>query len=308
MKLIKLTAIAAAFALTACADKTPPVENKTDMATPAVTAAAIDSSATDNAAMDAQKSSGFESRIADVLAMPHRSEANRARDQYRHPAETLSFFGLNDTQTVVEISPGGGWYTEILAPLLNERGHYLAVLNDPEKAGSDKAKAYYAKQNDEFSARFKANPELYGKAAVVLVDTKAPEFGPAGSADLVLTFRNVHNWMGQGAAENMFKGFFDVLKSGGKLGVTEHRAAPGTDAKVSAETGYLSEDAVIKLALDAGFVLEGKSEINANPLDTKDYKGGVWTLPPNLSQGEVDKAKYVAIGESDRMTLLFKKP
>ena len=195
-----------------------------------------------------------------------------------------------------------------MAPILNERGHYLAALNDPEKAANERAKEYYAKQNGEFEAKFKASPELYGKAAVVLIDAKAPNFGPAGSADLVLTFRNVHNWMGQGAEKNMFKGFFDVLKAGGKLGVTEHRAAPGTDPKVSAETGYLSEETVIKLATNAGFVFEAKSEINANPLDTKDYKGGVWTLPPTLSEGEVDKAKYLAIGESDRMTLLFKKP
>ena len=306
MKLIKLTAIAAALVLTACADKPAPVDSKTEMA--AAPAASADHSAMDHSAMDAQKSSGFESRIADVLAMPHRSEANRARDKYRHPAETLSFFGLNEAQTVVEISPGGGWYTEILAPLLNERGHYVAAMNDPEKAGNENAKAYYAKQNAEFDTKFKANPELYGKAAMVMIDTKAPNFGPAGSADLVVTFRNVHNWMGQGAEKNMFKGFFDVLKSGGKLGVTEHRAAPGTDPKVSAKTGYLAEEAVIKLALDAGFVLEAKSEVNANPLDTKDYKGGVWTLPPTLSEGEVDKAKYLAIGESDRMTLLFKKP
>ena len=303
MKLIKLTAIAAALVLAACTDK--PTTTAADSETAAVPAAAV---ALDSNPMDAQNQSGFESRIAEVLAMPHRSEANRARDKYRHPAETLSFFGLTDAQTVVEIAPGGGWYTEILAPILNERGHYLAALNDPEKAANERAKAYYAKQNGEFEAKFKASPELYGKAAVVLIDAKAPNFGPAGSADLVLTFRNVHNWMGQGAEKNMFKGFFDVLKAGGKLGVTEHRAAPGTDPKVSAETGYLSEETVIKMATNAGFVFEAKSEINANPLDTKDYKGGVWTLPPTLSEGEVDKAKYLAIGESDRMTLLFKKP
>ena len=303
MKLIKLTVIAAALLLAACADK-----NATPLADTEMTAVPAAAVAVDSNAMDAQKQSGFESRIADVLAMAHRTEANRARDKYRHPAETLSFFGLTEAQTVLEIAPGGGWYTEILAPLLNERGHYLAALNDPEKAANERAKAYYAKQNGEFEAKFKANPELYGKAAMVLIDAKAPNFGPAGSADLVLTFRNVHNWMGQGAEKNMFKGFFDVLKAGGKLGVTEHRAAPGADPKVSAETGYLSEETVIKLATNAGFVLEAKSEINANPLDTKDYKGGVWTLPPTLSEGEVDKAKYLAIGESDRMTLLFKKP
>ena len=303
MKLIKLTAIAAALVLAACTDAPVTTAADTEMAAAPAAAVVVDSTAT-----DAQKQSGFESRIADVLAMAHRSEANRARDKYRHPAETLSFFGLTETQTVVEISPGGGWYTEILAPLLNERGTYLAALNDPEKAANERAKAYYAKQNAEFEARFKASPELYGKAAMVLIDAKEPNFGAAGSADLVLTFRTVHNWMGQGAEKNMFKGFFDVLKSGGKLGVSEHRAAPGTDPKVSAESGYLSEEVVIQFALDAGFVLEAKSEINANPLDTKDYKGGVWTLPPTLGEGEVDKAKYLAIGESDRMTLLFKKP
>ena len=303
MKLIKFTAIAAALVLAACADKPVTTAADTEMAAAPAAAAVLDSKA-----VDAQKQSGFESRIADVLAMAHRSEANRARDKYRHPAETLSFFGLTEAQTVVEISPGGGWYTEILAPLLNERGTYLAALNDPEKASNERAKAYYAKQNAEFEAKFKANPELYGKAAMVLIDAKAPNFGAAGSADLELTFRNVHNWMGQGAEKNMFKGFFDVLKAGGKLGITEHRAAPGTDPKASAESGYLSEEVVIKMALDAGFVLEAKSEINANPHDTKDYKGGVWTLPPTLGEGEVDKAKYLAIGESDRMTLLFKKP
>ncbi len=303
MKLIKLTAIAAALVLAACDDQPVTTKADTEIAAAPVAAVVVDSKAT-----DAQKQSGFESRIADVLAMAHRSEANRARDKYRHPAETLSFFGLTETQTVVEISPGGGWYTEILAPLLNDHGSYLAALNDPEKASNERAKAYYAKQNGEFEAKFKTNPELYGKAAMVLIDAKAPNFGPADSADLVVTFRNVHNWMGQGAEKNMFKGFFDVLKSGGKLGVSEHRAAPGTDPKASADTGYLSEEVVIQLALDAGFVLEAKSEINANPLDTKDYKGGVWTLPPTLGEGEVDKAKYLAIGESDRMTLLFKKP
>ena len=190
MKLIKFTAIAAAFVLAACADK-PAADSKTEMAAAPAASDAMDQSAMANKPMDEQKQSGFESRIADVLAMPHRSEANRARDKYRHPAETLSFFGLNDAQTVVEISPGGGWYTEILAPLLNERGHYLAAMNDPEKAGSENAKKYYAKQNGEFEAKFKANPELYGKAAMVLIDTKAPNFGPAGSADLVVTFRKI---------------------------------------------------------------------------------------------------------------------
>ena len=246
--------------------------------------------------------------IQSALAGSHRSAENKARDQYRHPMETLSFFGLQSNMRVVEISPGGGWFTEILAPVLAKSGSYVAVMNDPEKAGSERAKAYYTQQNMELEAKFKANPELYGTPSVIGIDMKAPILGAAGSADMVVTFRNVHNWVGQGAEKAMFSAFFDVLKPGGVLGLKEHRAAAGTDAAVSAKSGYISEEAVIAMATSAGFVLKAKSEINANPKDTRDHKEGVWTLPPSLALGEVDKAKYLAIGESDRMTLLFVKP
>jgi len=246
--------------------------------------------------------------IASAIGGTHRSEANKARDIYRHPMETLSFFGLQSNMRVVEISPGGGWFTEILAPVLAKSGSYIAVMNDPEKASSDRAKAYFTKQNMELEAKFKANPELYGTPTVLGIDMKAPVLGAAGSADMVVTFRNVHNWVGQGAEKAMFKAFFEVLKPGGVLGLKEHRAAAGTDAAVSAKSGYMSEESVIALATGAGFVLKAKSEINANPKDTRDHKEGVWTLPPSLALGDVDKAKYLAIGESDRMTLLFVKP
>ncbi|MCX7034134.1 MAG: methyltransferase [Arenimonas sp.] len=243
-----------------------------------------------------------------ILAGDWRDPANMARDQYRHPRETLAFFGVGPSQTVVEISPGGGWYTEILAPLAQGKGRYIGALNDPAKAGSERATEYYTKSNQGFRDKLAARPDVYANASVVEVDPAAPVFGEAGSADVVLTFRNVHNWVGAGSEAAMFKGFFDVLAPGGVLGVVEHRAAAGKTMEEVKESGYLPEDYVIGLATAAGFVLEEKSEINANPADTKDHPNGVWTLPPSNQHDEADKAKYAAIGESDRMTLRFVKP
>jgi len=241
-----------------------------------------------------------------TIAGEHRSAEHSARDQFRHPAETLAFFGFAPAQTVVEITPGGGWYAEILAPALREQGRYIGVVIDPAKA-DEQAREYYTKSNQKLRDKFAANPELYGQATLVEVDPAAPVIGAAGSADLVLTFRNVHNWMEGGQAEGMFKAFFDVLKPGGVLGVVEHRAAEG--AAADPKSGYVPEATVIELATAAGFELAEKSEINANPADTKDHPNGVWTLPPsrNTPEGE-DPAKYEAIGESDRMTLKFVKP
>lgn len=235
-----------------------------------------------------------------VLAGSWRSEHNKARDVYRHPKATLQFFGLQPDKTVIEITPGGGWYTEILAPLLRDNGHYIAAVSGG-KGGEDQQDA------DALRAKFKADPTQYGKAAVVVFNPKAPVLGAPGSADMVLTFRNVHNWTMAGNAEAMFKAFYAVLKTGGTLGVVDHRAAQGANLEAIKDSGYLPTDYVIKLATDAGFKLDGQSEINANPKDTKNYPKGVWTLPPTLTLGDKDKDKYLAIGESDRMTLRFVK-
>ena len=235
-----------------------------------------------------------------------RDPANVARDAYRHPQQTLSFFGLAPTQTVVEITPGGGWYAEILAPYLHESGHYVAAVVDPAAVAEGKGRDYQQKNKTTLESKFAAMPAQYGKAQVVGYDPKAPVFGPADSADLVLTFRNVHNWRMAGQAEGMFKGFFAVLKPGGTLGVVEHRAK--ADVPDGDKSGYVGEAQVIAMAEAAGFRLAEKSEINANPRDTRDHPNGVWTLPPSNNHDAVDDAKYKAIGESDRMTLRFVKP
>ena len=235
-----------------------------------------------------------------VLAGSWRSAHNKARDVYRHPKATLQFFGLQPDKTVIEITPAGGWYAEILAPLLRDNGHYIAAV--PAGNGAE------ARQDaDSLRAKFKANSNEFSKASIVMYNPKAPVFGPAGSADMVLTFRNVHNWTMGGNAEAMFKAFYAVLKTGGTLGVVDHRAAPGATLDTVKDSGYLPTDYVIKLATDAGFKLDGQSEINANPKDTKNYPKGVWTLPPTLALGDKDRDKYLAIGESDRMTLRFVK-
>lgn len=244
----------------------------------------------------------YAERIDPILAGAWRSPENKARDQYRHPRETLAFFGLKPGMTLIEITPGGGWYSEILAPLLKDEGSYYAAVTSP--LAGDFAK----KQADALRAKFAADPAEYGKAHVIEFDPKTPNLGAPNSADMVVTFRNIHNWVEAGTAPAMFKAFFDVLKPGGVLGVTDHRAPPGSDVEKTKDSGYLPQDYVIKLATDAGFKLDAQSEINANPKDTKDYPKGVWTLPPTLQLGDKDKDKYLAIGESDRMTLRFVKP
>jgi predicted methyltransferase len=238
-----------------------------------------------------------------VLAGDWRSDKNKARDQYRHPKQTLEFFGVNDKQTLIEIYPGGGWYAEILAPWLKDSGHYVAAILKPDKPAGEAAD-----DKKGLRGKFNADPARFGAAKIVEFEGKSPVLGAPASADVVLTFRNVHNMTDDGIAVPMFKAFFDVLKPGGTLGVVDHRAAAGADPAKLKETGYLPEDYVIKLATDAGFKLEAKSEINANPKDTKDYPKGVWTLPPTLALKDQDREKYLAIGESDRMTLKFVKP
>lgn len=235
-------------------------------------------------------------RMASVLAGNWRSPENRARDRYRHPQQTLAFFNIRPDMTVIEITPGGGWYSEILAPLLKDNGHYIAAV-----AGEGKGTVALRK-------KFADDPAEYEKAQVVPFNDKAPVLGTPGSADAVLTFRNVHNWVMADNAPAMFKAFFDVLEPGGVLGVVDHRAAKGADLAKIKESGYLPVDYVVKLATDAGFKLDASSEINANPKDLKNYPKGVWTLPPTLTLGDTDRATYLAIGESDRMTLRFVKP
>lgn len=241
-------------------------------------------------------------QFATVLSGDWRVPQNAARDQYRHPEQTLKFFGVRSDQTVIEITPGNGWYSELLAPLLKDKGHYVAAIVDPSV--SDYAK----KSADNLKQKYAADPAHYGKVEVVEYAPKTPVFGKPASADTVLTFRNAHNWVDAGNEAATFKAFYDVLKPGGTLGVVDHRAKPGTTAKDNEKNGYLPTDYVVKLAQAAGFKLAGESEVNANPKDTKDYPDGVWTLPPVLIKGEQDKAKYLAVGESDRMTLRFIKP
>ena len=243
--------------------------------------------------------------LDEVIDAPHRSEENRARDRYRHPKETLLFFGLRETMTVVEISPATGWYTEILAPILKRQGQFLA---SPPALAADTPEPM-KRRDAAYKAMVAADPKLYGGAAIANFDLQKPVFGTAGSADMVLTFRNVHNWAKAGTADAMFQAFHTALKKGGVLGVVEHRARPSTSFQRQIDSGYMTEAYVIETATRAGFKLVASSDINYNPKDTTDHPGGVWNLPPNLrGVAEKDKAKYLAIGESDRMTMKFVKP
>lgn len=243
------------------------------------------------------------SQLDQVLAGSWRLASNRARDVYRHPKATLQFFGVRPDQTIIEITPGGGWYSEILAPLVRDNGRYVAAVQAPAGPASEAAR-----DDNALRRKFAGDVAVYGNAQFVEFDPKAPVFGAPDSADMVLTFRNVHNWAMANTAPAMFKAFFAVLRPGGVLGVVDHRAADGVSLTAVMGSGYLPTSYVVKLATDAGFVLDGSSEINANPKDTRDHPKGVWTLPPTLTLGDKDRAKYLAIGESDRMTLRFVKP
>ncbi|MDR6092859.1 methyltransferase [Stenotrophomonas sp. SORGH_AS_0321] len=235
-----------------------------------------------------------------------RDPANVTRDGFRHPAQTLSFFKLTPASTVIEITPGNGWYSEILAPLVRQQGQYIAAVVDPAAVPEGRGRDYQQRSRDGLQKKFSTAPAQFDKATEVAYDPAAPVFGKPASADVVLTFRNVHNWRKSGQAPGMFKGFYDVLKPGGVLGVVEHRAK--ADVGDDDGTGYVGQQQVIAMAEAAGFKLDGSSEINANPRDTKDHPNGVWTLPPSNNHDAADAAKYRAIGESDRMTLRFVKP
>ena len=286
-----------ALALAACGSP----ESPSPTAAAPVTPAPIDQPATPPPPQSANDL--MAAKLDQVLAGSWRSDKNKARDEYRHPKQTLEFFGVKPSDTLIEITPGGGWYAEILAPLLKGSGTYIAAVGKPTKPQGEAAQDKSALQK-----LFEGNATEFDDAKSVEFDSKAPSLGAPASADVVLTFRNVHNWVMADTAPLMFKAFFDVLKPGGTLGVVDHRAAADADLDKIKKSGYLPQDYVVKLATDAGFKLVAQSEINANAKDTKDYEKGVWTLPPTLTLGDQDKDKYVAIGESDRMTLKFEKP
>jgi predicted methyltransferase len=244
--------------------------------------------ATDNALQSAVSSSA-------------RSPAAVARDKARHPVEELTFFGLSPNMTVVELWPGGGYWTDILGPYLAPQGHYYVALEATGNAEEDDGAAKFKTHLGSDKARF---------GAVQLTTLGAGHFdiAPPGSADLVLTFRNVHNWMDGGYVDQALRACFTALKPGGVLGVEEHRGDAHVAQDPKAANGYVRQDYMIALAKKAGFVLDASSEIDANPRDTKDYAQGVWTLPPSFAEGDKDRAKYAAIGEADNFVLKFRKP
>lgn len=240
--------------------------------------------------------------LARWVAAPHRSAGNVARDRFRHPLETLTFFGVRNSSVVVEILPGSaGYYMEILAPFLKERGRYIAASRDataPER---------YLADHRKLLARLEAEPALYGKVVVSQFNADRHEIAPPGSADFVLTFRNLHNWVERDEIDGALRAFHRALKPGGVLGVVDHRGRTDMSQEAQNRSGYVRQDVAVQLIERGGFRFAAASEINANPKDTKDHPAGVWTLPPTYRLKDKDRAKYQAIGESDRFTLKFFK-
>ncbi len=238
-----------------------------------------------------------------ALRGSHRSEETKARDAFRHPQATLQFFGISPDMTILEVSPGGGWYTEVLAPLLKERGQ-LIVAHASANGGT-----YARRSLGGYLQKLSEHPDVYGRVRVVALQPPA-EITPtsAESVDLALAFRNIHSWLRAGTAEQVFRTVAASLKPGGIFGIVQHRGASTLSPNEMKSSAYVSEDKVIRLAELAGLKLDSQSEINANSRDTKDHPSGVWTLPPTLAAGEKDRQKYIKIGESDRMTLRFIKP
>ena len=241
--------------------------------------------------------------IKAALAAKYREPGNAERDAARHPLETLEFFGLKPSYTVLEYGPGEGWYTEILAPVVAKKGKLLITSPDPN-GPADQRSTLYGERTKLFLER---SPELYGKVETVVIDGKTPSLPQDGTVDLVVLMRGLHGMVNGGTLDAWLKEFHHALKAKGTLGVEQHRAKPDAVAEESSKQGYLPEKWVIEKIEAAGFKLAGKSEINANPKDTKDHPNGVWTLPPTFALGDTDHEKYAAIGESDRMTLKFTK-
>jgi len=238
-----------------------------------------------------------------VIQGTHRDAANVVRDVYRHPKQTLMFFDLQSNMKILEILPGRGWYTEILAPLLKDKGE-LTVAS----FGDTHPVEFLRNIHINFTKMMDANPDTYGKVKRVVFnkDSYLKDI-PDDSMDMVVTFRNTHNWIRFGGVEDIYAAFNRVLKPGGVLGVVQHRANAGSDVKASAESGYVPESYLINMVEDAGFELVKKSEVNANLADSKDYPEGVWSLPPTFREKDKDRDRYTAIGESDRMTMRFIK-
>jgi len=255
------------------------------------------------------------SRVEKAMLGEHRSEANRQRNQYRHPVGTLAFLGLSEGMTVMEITPGGGWYTEVLAPAIRGNGQFIVAAYDVDVEGQPE---YRYELQEALLEKFRATPELYDQVAVVpFSPPQSATLGEAESIDMILTFRNTHGWINNGLAESIFAEFARVLKPGGILGVVQHRADTDSDPAETAKSGYVSETAMIELARKAGLYLEARSQVNANPADSHDHESGVWTLPPGyrMCRDIEDEEEWAAcaepwkaIGESDRMTLRFRKP
>lgn len=252
-----------------------------------------------------------DARLKQAIAGEHRSAEKVARDAYRNPYETLTFFGLKEDMTVLEIFAQGAWYTEIIAPVVANTGKYYAALPDPNV--SERSQNSF----NSFVEALEANKSIYGNAEATGIGMEATQPITPGTADLVLTFRNIHNWMGTDTAEKMYEIMYNSAKPGGYLGVVEHRGDPMIKQEPKARSGYVNEGYAIKLAEDAGWQLVASSSINDNPMDDKDYEGRVWRLPPTMryfgKEGfpnleGADRKKSLAIGESDRFTLLFVKP
>lgn len=249
----------------------------------------------------------FADPLTDAISHQERPNQQKVRDEYRNPQQTLRFFGLQSDMAVVEISPGGGWYTNILAPVLKESGklyaaHFYIEENTPD---------YFRNARKSFEQKVQNHPPYKNIEVTSFHPLKALEVAPANSTDMVLTFRNIHNWymrQGDEGVNNAFTAFFNALKKGGALGIVEHRLPENLADDMQKTSGYMKQSYVVKMAEAAGFKLASTSEVNANPLDSAQHPKGVWTLPPRLRLGEQDQAKYLAIGESDRMTLKFIKP